>query len=210
MKKYTDSILFLIVASLIIAAVLNFLLGAIPELSNDKTVTQINSSSVQEPAPVSSLQSAEKLQPVSTSTSESIHTSTFRVIPPEDYQDAQWTANVQKHSASLSEDVKSVGNTSSNLDSDKLATYGQYLIDDTQTAIEENKQYKVSPKYQDAQNEWGLALQDYSSAGEFMVKASEEAESNNTNVDDVKQAVLLINSGSGHLNSIKELFKTSE
>jgi hypothetical protein len=224
MKKYTDSTLFLIVVSLIIAAVLNFLLGAVPGLSSDKTATQVNFSSVQETTPASkaaaftvqepatdSQQSIEKLQPgpAPAPTSESIHTSTPRAVPTEDYQDAQWIANVQKHLGLLSNDAEEVGNTTSNLDSDMLATYGQYLIDDTQTATEENKQYMVSPKCQDARKEWELALQDYSSAGELMIKASEEGKSNDTNGDDVNQALYLIDSGSGHLNSVNEFLETS-
>lgn len=192
MKKYTNNTLLLIVVSLIIATVLNFLLGAIPGFSSEKTVAQANSSPVQEITPAKSIQ-----------------TPTPRAVPKEDYQDAQWTANVQKHSALLSEDIKAVGNTTSNLDSDKLATYGQYLIDDTQAAVEENNQYMVSPKCQDTQNEWELALKDYSSAGELMIKASEEAGSNNTDGNDVEQASSLIDSGSGHLNSVKEFLKTS-
>jgi hypothetical protein len=135
--------------------------------------------------------------------------STPRAVPTEDYQDAQWIANVQKHLAFLSNDAEAVGNMTSNLDSDKLASYGQYLIDDTQIAIEENKQYEVSPKCQDAKNEWALALQDYSSAGELMIKASEDTESNDTNGDYANQALSLIDSGSGHLNSVKEFLETS-
>lgn len=53
MNKDIKSILFLVVVSLVIAAVLNFLLGAIPGLNSDKTDTQANSSSIRETAPAS-------------------------------------------------------------------------------------------------------------------------------------------------------------
>ena len=225
MNKNTKSILLLIMVSLIIAAALNFLLGAFLDLSSDKPDAHVNSSSVlenttasnvipftaQEAAQVSSPQSAEALQATSTPTpiSALTPTSTPRHVSAEDYQDAQWIANVQKHSALLSNDIEEIGNTTSDLDSDKLATYGQYLIDDTQMAIEENKQYIVSPKCQDARKEWELALNDYSSAGELMTQAAGETNNNNTDGDDIKQALSLIDSGSGHFRKVQEFLKTA-
>jgi len=225
MNKNTKSAFILIVVSLIIAAVLNFLLGSFLNLSSDKPDTRVNFSSVQEnttasqaapftvqnSAPESSSQSAEALQPTPTPApiSALTPTSTPRAVPAEDYQDAQWMANVQKHSALLSNDIEEVGNTTSNSDSDKLATYGQYLIDDTQTAIEENNQYVVSPKCQDARKEWELALNDYSSAGELMTQVAGGANNNNTDSDDIKQALSLIDSGSGHFRKVQEFLKTA-
>lgn len=223
MNKDKKSLLLLIVASLVIAGVLNFLLGTFLDVSSDKTGTQANSSSiqgltnasqsapltVQAPDHISSPQSDEALQqtPTPSPISALIRTSTSRAVPAEDYQDAQWIANVQEHSATLSKDIEGIDNRTSNLSSDKLATCGQYLIDDTQTAIEENKQYIVSSKCQDSRKEWESALNDYSSAGELMSQAAGEAENNNTNGDDVKQALSLIDSGSGHLKKVQEFLK---
>jgi hypothetical protein len=226
MNKDRKSLLQLIVVSLIIAAVLNFILGALLELSSDKTDTQVNSSSIQEtipathvtpstvqkPTSISSSQSAETLQPtpkpVPTFASISISISTSKAASTEDYQDAQWIANVQKHSVLLIKDIEEIGNTTSNLDSDTLATYGQYLIEDTQTAIEENNQYMVSPKCQDAQKEWGSALSDYSSAGKLMIQAA-GAKNNDTNGNDIKQALSLIDSGYVHFKKVQESLKTA-
>ena len=224
MNKDIKSILFLVVVSLVIAAVLNFLLGAIPGLNSDKTDTQANSSSIRETAPasqvtptivqepthLSSQQSTETLQPTSTPpASASTPTLNPKTAPTEDYLDAQWIANVQKHSVSLSKDVEAVGNMTSNLSSDTLTTYGQYLMDDTQTAIEENNQYIVSPKCQDAQKEWELALDDYSFAGKLMTQVAGEAKNNDTNGEDVEQALSLIDSGSGHFSKVQEFLKTA-
>ena len=83
------------------------------------------------------------------------------------------------------------------------------MIDDTQMAIEENKQYIVSPKCQDARKEWELALNDYSSAGELMTQAAGETNNNNTDGDDIKQALSLIDSGSGHFRKVQEFLKTA-
>ena len=225
MNQNTKSTFLFIVVCLIIAAVLNFLLGTVLDLSSDKPDTRVNSSSVQEnnttghvapftvqgPAQVSLPQSAEALQPAPTTAPISALTpkSTPRAVPAEDYQDAQWIANAQKHSALLSNDIEEIRNTTSDLGSEKLATYGQYLIDDTQMAIEENKQYIVSPKCQDARKEWELALNDYSSAGELMTQTAGEANNNNTDGDDIKQALSLIDSGSGHFRKVQEFLKTA-
>ncbi len=225
MNKDTKSFILLIVVSLIIATVLNFLLGALLELSSNKTDTQVNSSSnlVTTPAsrgsqssvlgtnPVNPIQSTEALQPASTQApiSGSTPTATPKTVPTEDYQDAQWIANVQKHSGLLSKYIEAVGNTTSSLDSDSLTTYGQYLADATQMAIEENNQYIVSPKCQDAQKEWELALDDYSSGGELMTQAAGEAKNNDTNGNDVEQALALIDSGSGHFSKVQEFLKTA-
>lgn len=151
------------------------------------------------------------MQPASTQApiSGSTPASTPKTVPTEDYQDAQWIANVQKHSGLLSKDIEAVGNTTSSLDSDSLATYGQYLTDATQTAIEENNQYIVSPKCQGAQKEWELALDDCSSAGELMTQAAGEAKNNDTNGNDVEQALSLIDSGSGHFSKVQEFIKTA-
>ena len=196
-------------------------MGALLELSNNKTDTQVNSSlnkettpasrvsqyPVQEANPLSPPQSTEALQ--TAPTLAPISASTPKTAPIEDYQDAQWMANVQKHSGLLSKDIEAVGNTTTSLDSDTLTTYGQYLTDDTQMAIEENNQYIVSPKCQDAQKEWELALDDYSFAGKLMTQVAGEAKNNDTNGEDVEQALSLIDSGSGHFSKVQEFLKTA-
>ncbi|RPJ77159.1 MAG: hypothetical protein EHM20_06545, partial [Alphaproteobacteria bacterium] len=85
------------------------------------------------------------------------------------YQDIAWGANVQKHLKILKTDWDGVSNATNNSDYTTLAVYAEYIVNDTQNAIEENDQYTVSSKLQDAQKEWRTALQDYNSAGQFLL-----------------------------------------
>jgi hypothetical protein len=45
----------------------------------------------------------------------------------------------------------------------------QQYVDYVEVAMAENNRYNVSPKYQEAQKEWGLALQDYYDGGKYYV-----------------------------------------
>lgn len=224
MDKNTKSILLLIVVSLIIAGAFNFILGALLDPDSYKPVSHESPSSSQgitqaeqdaqaagnSTADVSSLQSGDALQQTPAQTPESavVPASISAAVQAGDYQDVQWIANVQKHSALLSKDVNELGTTSSDLGANELASYGQLLIMDTQSAIEENKQYVVSPKLQSAQKEWELALNDYSSAGELLSQAADKT-NNVSNSDDTKRALSLVDSGSGHFGKVQEYLKTT-
>ena len=120
------------------------------------------------------------------------------------YKNVQWGTNVQKHLTVLKTDFNNVSNAANNSDYAELATYTQYTINHTQKAIEENDQYKVSPKLQEAQNEWRMALQDYNSAGQFMLQGTNETKSGNERFVNFKQAATLGNSGTSHLKRMSE------
>lgn len=210
MDKDRKSLLHLIVISLVIAGVLNSLLGAFLESGGNKSDTRENSSLIQ------GVKHSDQAVPFTVKGPANVSSQQFAwakstpgAVSAADYQDAQWIENVQKHSELLGKDIEEVNKTKSNLDSDTLEAYGQYLIEDTKTAIEENKQYIVSPKCQDAQKEWELALNDYSSAGELMSQFAGEAKNNDTDSDDIKQVLSLIDSGSGHFRKVQEFLITN-
>lgn len=120
------------------------------------------------------------------------------------YKDVQWGGNVQKHLTILTTDFNNVSNAANNPNYAELATYTQYTINHTQKAIEENDQYKVSPKLQEAQKEWRLTLQDYNSAGQFLLQGANETKSGNERFVNFKQAATLSNSGTSHLKRMSE------
>jgi len=120
------------------------------------------------------------------------------------YKDVQWGANVQKHLTILKIDFSNVSNAANNFNYVELATYTQSTINHTQKAIEENDQYKVSPGRQEAQKEWRMTLQDYNSAGQFLLQGANETKSINERFVNFKQAATLRNSGTSHLKRMSE------
>ncbi|OEU42302.1 hypothetical protein BGV40_10180 [Methanosarcina sp. Ant1] len=121
------------------------------------------------------------------------------------YQDRQWEYSMARHTSLLSPYLKTVSDASRSGDFKTLVTYGQYIADDTQKAIDENNQFKVSPKLQEAQKEWGLAIQDYNSAGKLMVKAGNEALANIDAVADINQSSEYLKTGNNHYNRANQV-----
>jgi len=121
------------------------------------------------------------------------------------YQDIAWGTNVQKHLKILKTDLDGVSNATNNSNYTMLAVYAQYIVNDTQSAIQENDQYTVSPKLQDAQKEWRLALQDYNSAGQFLLQGANEAKNGTVGAENFQKAGTLRSSGTDHLQKASEL-----
>lgn len=121
------------------------------------------------------------------------------------YQDIAWGNNVQKHLRVLKTDLDGVSNATNNSDYTMLAVYAQQIVNDTQNAIQENDQYNVSPKLQDAQKEWRLALQDYNSAGQFLLQGANEAKNGTIGAENFQKAITFRNSGTDHLKKASEL-----
>jgi hypothetical protein len=130
-----------------------------------------------------------------------------QAIPTADYQDSAWLANMQRFSSLLDNDFKSVSAVSSSDDLSPITVFGRYLIYDTQRAINDNDRYKVSPKYQDAQKAWRLALQDYTLAGKLMVETDDEVLNNTDTTAYVNQYTAYLNSGNKHANMSYALLK---
>lgn len=121
------------------------------------------------------------------------------------YQDIAWAANVQKNLRVLNADLDGVSSAANNSDYTTLAVYAQQTVNDTQNAIQENDQYTVSPKLQDAQNEWKAALQDYNSAGQFLLQGANEAKNGTVGAEYFQKAKMARNSGTDHLKRASEL-----
>ena len=98
-----------------------------------------------------------------------------------------------------------VSDAANNSDYTTLAVYAQYIVNDTQNAIQENDQYTVSPKLQDAQKEWRVALQDYNSAGQFLLQGANEAKNGTGGVENFQKARTFSDSGTAHLKKASEL-----
>ena len=80
--------------------------------------------------------------------------------------------SVKRHLTILKADYGNVSTAVNSSNYTALAISAQYIITDTQKAIEENDKYKVSPKLQNSQKEWRTALHDYNSAGTFLLKGA--------------------------------------
>ena len=96
---------------------------------------------------------------------------------------------------------------SSSDDLSPITVFGRYLIYDTQRATDDNDRYKVSPKYQDTQKEWRLALQNYNLAGKLMVETGDKVLNNTDATAYVNQYTAYLNSGNKHTNMSYALLK---
>lgn len=120
-------------------------------------------------------------------------------------QDIAWGNNVQKHLRILKTDLDGVSSAANNSDYTTLAVCAQRIVNDTQNAIQENDQYTVSPKLQEAQKEWRTALQDYNSAGQFLLQGANEAKNGTVGAENFQKARTFRNSGTDHLKKASEL-----
>ncbi len=121
------------------------------------------------------------------------------------YQDIAWVNNVQKHLKILKTDLDSISSAANNSNYTALVAYAQQTVNDTQNAIQENDQYTVSSKLQDAQKEWGAALQDYNSAGQYLLQGANEAKNGTVGAENFQKAKTLSDSGTAHLEKASEL-----
>lgn len=120
------------------------------------------------------------------------------------YQDVQWGLNVQKNMKLLKSDFDNISSATNKSDYTALAIAAQYEVNHTQNAIEENDQYKVSPQLQEPQKEWRAGLQDYNSAGNFLLEGSNEAKSSRSGFQSFQKAAASSRSGTAHLKKASE------
>jgi len=128
-------------------------------------------------------------------------------------QDTSWKESVQKNSALLQTDFENVGTALSdtnNPDYTTLSTTGQNMVDDSQKALTENKQSNVSSKYQDAQKEWVLALEDSNSAGKYLIMVANDGKSGNMNIENVNNVTSFSNSATAHLKRTATLTQIAD
>ncbi len=130
----------------------------------------------------------------------------------QEYQDLEWMASVQKYCALIETDSNGISDAAQNSDFASIGLYAQYLVDDTQVAIEDNDKYTVSPSFEDAQKEWRLGLQNYNSAGQSMELAANEMENENYDkaVEYIEKATTFTNSGTFHLNRATAFLDTMQ
>jgi len=124
------------------------------------------------------------------------------------YQDIAWLQYVQRYLPLIGTDFTNAGSAANNSDYTTLSIAGQNIVDDTQKALDENNQYNISPKYQDAKNEWTLALKDYNSAGEYLILVADDGKIGKTNTENLNKFTSLCSSGTGHLNRVGALIQT--
>jgi len=136
------------------------------------------------------------------------------------YQDAEWNESLHKYTRVLGPDFKNAQpiintlNDSDNLDNSNyttLTTIGQNIVDNSQAAITENKQYTVSPQLQEAQKEWGLALEDCNSAGKYIILIANDIKDGNpsSKFEDLEKYIKYRKSMNAHLKKTATLMKSA-
>lgn len=131
---------------------------------------------------------------------------------PEVYQDLAWKENFEQNSHNIDVDLQNIQTSKNsaqidnksnltsevNFDTSVLVSSEQTLVDDAQDALNESNNFTVSPKYQEAQKEWGLALQNYSDGGNYLIIVTNEGEIGKVNPDASKDGQSLLNSAENH------------
>lgn len=130
------------------------------------------------------------------------------------YQDTAWRESIHKYTQLLGTDFENVQvamNNTTSTDYTALAAFGQNITDHSQAALTENNQYTVSPKFQDAQKEWGLALEDSNSAGKYVIMVANDIKNGNmsSKMEDIRQYIEYRNSLNVHLNRTTTLMQNA-
>lgn len=125
------------------------------------------------------------------------------------YQDAEWLLYVSNWCTVLGNDGSRISSAAKNLDFKELADVEISFVTHTQNALDENCKYRVSPKYQEAQNEWVLALTDYNTAGKGTYLGADAAIRGDYEsfTAYVNQATPLMTSGTQHMNNVGVLIQ---
>ena len=131
------------------------------------------------------------------------------------FQDAAWNDSFHNNLALLHTDLNNSINAmdlTDDLNDTSFTTAGQNIIDDSQNALNENNQFTVSPKLQEAQKEWALGLNDSISYGKCLLNLSNDSKNNNLTAlnEDVENMESLGSSMSLHMNRAATLAKIAQ
>ena len=98
------------------------------------------------------------------------------------YQDAQWNTSFHNNLALTHSNINAsmaATKMTGDITDPSYTRAAQNFITDSKAAINENNNFTVSPKLQEAQKEYGLGLNDGISLGECMLNLSEARKNNN-------------------------------
>ena len=76
--------------------------------------------------------------------------------------------------------------------------------------LDENNQYNLSAKYQDAQKEWVLALGDSKSAGKYMIIVADDSKKGNVNSENIQKVTSFSNSALAHIKRTDTLIQIAD
>lgn len=120
-------------------------------------------------------------------------------------QDTDWMLSTSSHMNIIKADQEDCNKAIDSSDYSAVAKAGQKIVDDTQKALDDNSKFKLSTKAQEAQKEWTATLQDYNSAGKYMILAANDGQAGNSNTENSQQVSSLLLSGADHLNKMLKL-----
>lgn len=125
----------------------------------------------------------------------------------DEFQDTQWDLYTQNSLRTIMGHISDNADALESEDFTSLAMGGQKMVDDTQNMLDENKQYTVSPKYQAAQKEWILALEDFNSHGKYLVIFANDAKNGSIETENLDKQSSFLESASAHISKIDEILE---
>lgn len=120
-------------------------------------------------------------------------------------QDTDWMLSATSHMNIINTDQEDYNKSIDSSDYSSMAKAGQKIVDDTQKALDDNSKFTLSAKAQDAQKEWTAALQDFNSAGKYMILAANDGQAGNSSTENSQQVSSFLLSGADHLNKMSTL-----
>ncbi len=119
--------------------------------------------------------------------------------------DHAWFGSVAHYSALLETNLDEISVTMNNRNYVALATIGQKIMDDTQTALEDNGRYTVSPMFQEAQSEWALSLTDLNNVGKYTTLIAKDLKAGIDDPENIGMWITYSDSAIYHMNRAVEL-----
>jgi hypothetical protein len=124
--------------------------------------------------------------------------------------DTIWLSSVKDNLDDLNNTINGIYNSTNNGDFRSLQGYSEVLMMSTDLMIKQNKNFNISSKYVEANNEWLASLQDYYSGGELFRETSIDAQNGNFNKENMKKAADLCSSGTKHIQNANILIEKAD
>lgn len=183
-----------------------FLLGGLGNPIKEKTTSNATSQTLEQP----NISAPSVIQ--ATTSGYNITRNNTSLIPvaketqPENitkYQDTAWRTKVQVWAPVISSGLKTLGNSMTNMEFDRIGNDASILESSCRLALKDSKKFTVSSELLDIKNEYESSLSDYIKAAEQTQFAMEKINSNNMDAATkyLKTANAYMQSGQAHMSN---------
>ena len=124
-----------------------------------------------------------------------------------DYDDEIWESSVRKYVAFFIDILDDMITSKQKADFYALKRLAERLIKQTDLALEEDKNYNLSPVFQEIENKWISGLMAYQIGGKCARDFAIDAKNGNVNAESGAMSAGFIDEGGNHIEKVGELLK---